>query len=352
MRGALSDFLSNPGGTRIIPADAGSTEATHGQVIGSPDHPRGCGEHLAYGTSYAVGRGSSPRMRGARRSASPGIFRTGIIPADAGSTEQRSATPCSPQDHPRGCGEHMNALHDPARPRGSSPRMRGARLHQGPEHLHRGIIPADAGSTVWSSGACVRRADHPRGCGEHTVISGCALSSGGSSPRMRGALHVASGCKPLPGIIPADAGSTWWHLISKAGDTDHPRGCGEHHQATGLFQQLAGSSPRMRGAHIPGLIPANQTRIIPADAGSTPQQRSGKGRYKDHPRGCGEHSVIEDGVEMAQGSSPRMRGAPCIASVVPNDVWIIPADAGSTWADNAEIDVNEDHPRGCGEHPV
>ena len=192
--------------------------------------------------------------------------------------------------------------------------------------------------------------DHPRGCGEHSHARHELCKPQGSSPRMRGALGLDVINRRGKRIIPADAGSTSGSRRASSCQKDHPRGCGEHVVALDKQGGGHGSSPRMRGAHIPGLIPANQTRIIPADAGSTPQQRSGKGRYKDHPRGCGEHSVIEDGVEMAQGSSPRMRGAPCIASVVPNDVWIIPADAGSTWADNAEIDVNEDHPRGCGEH--
>ena len=71
-----------------------------------------------------------------------------IIPADAGSTDTDITVRIYNEDHPRGCGEHGVGVQDRDRHRGSSPRMRGARLHQGPEHLHRGIIPADAGSTL------------------------------------------------------------------------------------------------------------------------------------------------------------------------------------------------------------
>ena len=50
----------------------------------------------------------------------------------------------------------------------------------------------------------------------------------GSSPRMRGALHVLSITHVLSRIIPADAGSTGERLDRMVEKRDHPRGCGEH----------------------------------------------------------------------------------------------------------------------------
>ena len=51
--------------------------------------------------------GSSPRMRGAQVGAILGPKQEGIIPADAGSTNQDEFVDVLWQDHPRGCGEHM-----------------------------------------------------------------------------------------------------------------------------------------------------------------------------------------------------------------------------------------------------
>ena len=65
MRGAprMADGAHGPG--RIIPADAGSTNDIYIQRVSVVDHPRGCEEHTAWGTSYPSSPGSSPRMRGA-----------------------------------------------------------------------------------------------------------------------------------------------------------------------------------------------------------------------------------------------------------------------------------------------
>ena len=91
----------------------------------------------------------------------------GIIPADAGSTEDGSDVLGVNRDHPRGCGEHKVKTVPQYQHLGSSPRMRGA-LPSIPTR------PARCG-------------DHPRGCGEHAAICLVHVSNSGSSPRMRGA---------------------------------------------------------------------------------------------------------------------------------------------------------------------
>ena len=50
----------------------------------------------------------------------------------------------------------------------------------------------------------------------------------------------------------------------------------------------------------------------------------------DHPRGCGEHQTISKSVSGSMGSSPRMRGARKVKTGDFEQIWIIPADAGST----------------------
>ena len=74
---------------------------------------------------------------------------------------------------------------------GSSPRMRGALVRIRQDVQRSGIIPADAGSTAIVDLGDVMRRDHPRGCGEHGVEPAYCLVIPGSSPRMRGAPYTS-----------------------------------------------------------------------------------------------------------------------------------------------------------------
>ena len=132
-------------------------------------------------------KGSSPRMRGARILRIVQMQMNGIIPADAGSTRRHRKEMNFAADHPRGCGEHASLSQGSAPLAGSSPRMRGAPVSVGPRGYHTRIIPADAGSTVQKAVEIILIVDHPRGCGEHPVRSVAIISISGSSPRMRGA---------------------------------------------------------------------------------------------------------------------------------------------------------------------
>ena len=196
--------------------------------IHAGDHPRGCGEHFSAFPQVGYMDGSSPRMRGAHRRPDPADHGTGIIPADAGSTDEVISPIRYSRDHPRGCGEHsILGVLLPCTP-GSSPRMRGA--HQwAPWVLKTArIIPADAGSTIRPMVVAPYTEDHPRGCGEHDCPKRSYGRFRGSSPRMRGALLNATQRGTLHGIIPADAGSTGYPARRGVADRDHPRGCGEH----------------------------------------------------------------------------------------------------------------------------
>ena len=114
MRGAHERLYETVGVLRIIPADAGSTAKDELHSLLGRDHPRGCGEHMQASSIVACNSGSSPRMRGARL---PYIWEKidmGIIPADAGSTACTPMNDGATWDHPRGCGEHLARLGVPA----------------------------------------------------------------------------------------------------------------------------------------------------------------------------------------------------------------------------------------------
>ena len=167
-------------------------------------------------------------MRGTRHLAAPGLNPFEIIPACAGNIAARCA-PCSPgRDHPRACGEHWLLARSACSTSGSSPRVRGTSLHDLLPPHGDGIIPACAGN-MFGFCAFARSAwDHPRVCGEHSVVSAWILQSRGSSPRVRGTPPSNSGYNSLHGIIPACAGNTTTTPWRRPTRRDHPRVCGEH----------------------------------------------------------------------------------------------------------------------------
>ena len=228
--------------------------------------------------------------------------------------------------------------------------MRGALVQVGVQVFAVGIIPADAGSTFSREFSCFASWDHPRGCGEHTVPDKSLGARSGSSPRMRGALRMARSISLPQWIIPADAGSTPTSPRSAPAMKDHPRGCGEHSAYFSRCVAALGSSPRMRGAHRVPVGQCCESGIIPADAGSTVAVNVNCRKFKDHPRGCGEHCCKSSRLESRYGSSPRMRGALGDALCECMIDRIIPADAGSTGRPTPPVNISADHPRGCGEH--
>ena len=334
----------------IIPADAGNTQSTPRERRHSGDHPRGCGEHMRSLLAYCLRSGSSPRMRGTPSQTNRRSERLGIIPADAGNTLVHPLPSRPPGDHPRGCGEHDLTLCRPDFELGSSPRMRGT-PHRGHREIRgRGIIPADAGNTHHATHEARRVGDHPRGCGEHVMPCAIWERLRGSSPRMRGTRAGRAVAHVYHGIIPADAGNTAGDSGAVAGQKDHPRGCGEHIVVFHPIDDEEGSSPRMRGTLFDSIKQIVIIRIIPADAGNTQATRIRYRPRRDHPRGCGEHDVLELVAPVVVGSSPRMRGTLLIIRVKIVMDRIIPADAGNTVARGQKRDRRPDHPRGCGEH--
>ena len=86
---------------------------------------------------------------------------------------------------------------------------------------------------------------------------------------MRGAHKLFDDLVEIDRIIPAYAGSTPATRVLGKNTRDHPRVCGEHVWPIIVWVVSAGSSPRMRGAHIHGAGTVWQSGIIPAYAGST-----------------------------------------------------------------------------------
>ena len=230
--------------------------------------------------------------------------------------------------------------------------MRGTPDLHGKLSDHLGIIPAYAGNTSNSLSARRSVGDHPRVCGEHDPPVNGSDSFVGSSPRMRGTRIPGVLRSRRSGIIPAYAGNTRRKILEFVYSGDHPRVCGEHVVPNGYDLGKPGSSPRMRGTRDTPECGIAGTGIIPAYAGNTMVWRSTSTSIRDHPRVCGEHLTLLKHVLHGEGSSPRMRGTPGFPRHRHTWRGIIPAYAGNTLPRWHTHSVIWDHPRVCGEHPL
>ena len=194
---------------------------------------------------------------------------TGIIPAGAGRSFRPFQSRTDGRYHPRGCGEKMLSEEVRNGGRGSSPRVRGKDKDAGCDGECFGIIPAGAGKRSPLFSAANLPWDHPRGCGEKYTSSGAMTLQEGSSPRVRGKVHLIRRDDPPRGIIPAGAGKSEGDGDVAAGLGDHPRGCGEKPATTSFAVAARGSSPRVRGK-VPLVMRRDFSQgIIPAGAGKS-----------------------------------------------------------------------------------
>ena len=152
----------------------------------------------------------------------------------------------------------------------------------------------------------------------------------GSSPHMRGTQTCFYPQFHKAGIIPAHAGNTPARRMRVAVRGDHPRTCGEHRARSVLICAALGSSPHMRGTPCVGVDPHRDRRIIPAHAGNTYYDREYYAPLRDHPRTCGEHVIIIIKRDVYEGSSPHMRGTQHVEGDDGHAGGIIPAHAGNT----------------------
>ena len=193
---------------RLIPAHAGKThECCHSCSV-LKAHPRACGENSEALTYKARESGSSPRMRGKLWNSVKDIFSNGLIPAHAGKTIMGTENPSPAAAHPRACGENFMESSGGAIGKGSSPRMRGKPSGSCQAYPGPGLIPAHAGKTQALGLPCPGCRAHPRACGENPISAWRSQPSDGSSPRMRGKQNFIRRASTEIGLIPAHAGKT------------------------------------------------------------------------------------------------------------------------------------------------
>ena len=208
--------------------------------------------------------------------------------------------------------------------------MRGKlRLRLGGSVANR-IIPAHAGQTRGHRRCVVMMTDHPRACGATWKRPWRNYPKPGSSPRMRGKLLFCHCVSSLLRIIPAHAGQTRTIPAPPRQKADHPRACGANCANESALSAVVGSSPRMRGKPCLCCEEPAYTRIIPAHAGQTPSPETCGRPRTDHPRACGANYTADRTPCKRCGSSPRMRGKLLRQMAALREERIIPAHAGQT----------------------
>ena len=273
-------------------------------------HPRVCGENENVAGHDDAFQGSSPRVRGKQRVSCCVPSSCGLIPARAGKTPHGVGVGVERRAHPRACGENSARRWASRLARGSSPRVRGKLRPALGLQAGARLIPACAGKTHSRGGTWRARRAHPRVCGENLETGFLEGSHEGSSPRVRGKLRQDFFEEGRRRLIPACAGKTTSPTPCGSTGRAHPRVCGENGSGTRRCALRPGSSPRVRGKQHPRQPGRHLEGLIPACAGKTVRRSQCRGPHGAHPRACGENLRVRVPSGALLGSSPRVRGKP------------------------------------------
>ncbi len=173
---------------------------------------------------------------------------------------------------------------------------------------------------------------HPHGCGEHGVPNTQGLFFAGSSPRVWGTQERVS--------------------INRIVNAVHPHGCGEHYIPLVESELYSGSSPRVWGTHSLGKCNKSALRFIPTGVGNTIDTDIQWICIPVHPHGCGEHDSDVYSPSLVSGSSPRVWGT-LLTPISNGFVYrFIPTGVGNTILTCTALLLSAVHPHGCGEHTM
>ena len=173
-----------------------------------------------------------------------------------------------------------------------------------------GITPAYAGKSSSRSHRCARQQDHPRVCGEKSMILAKYKALQGSPPRMRGKVAESVLAFRWYRITPAYAGKSNFCVTLHWQRKDHPRVCGEKAADTKSTSIKLGSPPRMRGKADFDVCPDRQCGITPAYAGKRLKRSHSIGHFSCIL--CLFHSVLHR-ASVSDGS----RAGPCAPPCLP-----------------------------------
>ena len=208
LRGTQVHLVEQPARVRFIPAPVGNTFQSFRRKPSLSVHPRACGEHPDRLDRSAPSCGSSPRLRGTLASDISKMRLRRFIPAPAGNTSERAQQCPAAAVHPRACGEHSAPVGSSAGAAGSSPRLRGTHRRRRQRDQLRRFIPAPAGNTSKARASPSTSPVHPRACGERELEPNQGRRFDGSSPRLRGTRLHPRHLRFETRFIPAPPGNT------------------------------------------------------------------------------------------------------------------------------------------------
>ena len=169
MRGTEKVLTITLSDARITPAHAGNSILRMGERHFQQDHPRTCGEQQSFAPPLVHREGSPPHMRGTELQFEPNSVIFGITPAHAGNSAFQSMTIGLTWDHPRTCGEQIAYDYVDCIRSGSPPHMRGTAVRHLHSAERSGITPAHAGNRATICNFFMHWKDHPRTCGEQAL---------------------------------------------------------------------------------------------------------------------------------------------------------------------------------------
>ncbi len=154
------------------------------------------------------------------------VVRHGITPACAGTTSLMLTVPHSAWDHPRLCGNDWDLQRLIISIKGSPPLVRERHARHSGDDLSSRITPACAGTTTSVGIRAEAGGDHPRLCGNDLQAVQMIVQFVGSPPLVRERRIRARGLMRRRRITPACAGTTPLSVGYHACTQDHPRLCG------------------------------------------------------------------------------------------------------------------------------
>ncbi|EGF60528.1 hypothetical protein HMPREF9538_05067, partial [Klebsiella sp. MS 92-3] len=189
-----------------------------------------------------------------------------------------------------------------------SPLARGTRRPDQVMVLPLRFIPAGAGNTDIPPDPRPKSAVYPRWRGEHWMQQSEEARMAGLSPLARVTLAHLTDDNARLRFIPAGVGNTARWLPTTGQPSVYPRWRGEHVLIAVVTVGICGLSPLARGTLLPVCSVGGRGRFIPAGAGNTTSESTGKRSYPVYPRWRGEHAQASINSRAMSGLSPLARG--------------------------------------------
>ena len=193
---------------------------------------------------------------------------------------------------------------------------------------------------------------HPRSRGENSDHCAATGRVTGSSPLTRGKPSNTLKHASRPRLIPAHAGKTTFPLLFPCFPRAHPRSRGENRHTHQRVLSPSGSSPLTRGKLSRIFVVSLCCGLIPAHAGKTRQESANMLASRAHPRSRGENQFIDSGLKHSPGSSPLTRGKRSSPHSGGARSRLIPAHAGKTSISLDSTGPSRAHPRSRGENLI